>query len=184
MNKKERVDAALRGDAVDRVPASMWGHDFEREWNPNTLAEAMVENFTRYDWDYMKVNPRACYHVEGWGVKVRPSGEKYKAPVFEGTPIRGASDWKRIRPLEPDQGALGEQLRALQIINHSVGYDAYFAQTIFCPLGVAHYLAGNNKEAVLHTIREDRNAMHAALRVITETFTSYAIACLERGAQD
>ncbi len=182
MNKKERVDAALRGDAVDRVPASMWGHDFEREWNPNTLAEAMVENFTRYDWDYMKVNPRACYHVEGWGVKVRPSGEKYKAPVFEATPIRSASDWKRIRPLEPDQGALGEQLRALQIINHSVGYDAYFTQTIFCPLGVAHYLAGNNKEAVLHTIREDRNAMHSALRVITETFTNYAIACLEQGA--
>ncbi|HLQ10597.1 MAG TPA: uroporphyrinogen decarboxylase family protein, partial [Ktedonobacteraceae bacterium] len=166
MNKKERVDAALRGDAVDRVPASMWGHDFEREWNPNTLAEAMVENFTRYDWDYMKVNPRACYHVEGWGVKVRPSGEKYKAPVFESTPIRSASDWKRIRPLEADQGALGEQLRALQMINHSVGYDAYFIQTIFCPLGVAQYLAGNNKEAVLHTIREDRNAMHAALRVI------------------
>ena len=53
MNKKERVDAALRGDPVDRVPASMWGHDFEREWNPHTLTEAMVENFARYDWDYM-----------------------------------------------------------------------------------------------------------------------------------
>ena len=182
MNKKERVDAALRGDAVDRVPASMWGHDFEREWNPNTLAEAMVENFTRYDWDYMKVNPRASYHVEGWGVKVRPSGEKYKAPVFEGTPIKSSSDWRRIRPLEADEGALGEQLRALQMINHSIGYDAYFVQTIFCPLGVAKYLAGNNNEPVLHTIREDRAAMHAALRVITETFTNYAIACLEEGA--
>lgn len=31
MNKKERVDAALRGEAVDRVPASMWGHDYARE---------------------------------------------------------------------------------------------------------------------------------------------------------
>ena len=48
MNKKERVDAALRGDQVDRIPASMWGHDFEREWSAQTLAEAMVENFTRY----------------------------------------------------------------------------------------------------------------------------------------
>ena len=134
MNKKERVDAALRGEQVDRVPASMWGHDFEREWNPQTLAEAMVENFTRYDWDYMKVNPRASYHVEDWGVKVRPSGEKYKPPVIESSLIRSASDWKRLRPLEPDQGALGEQLKALQLINHSVGYDAYFVQTIFCPL--------------------------------------------------
>lgn len=182
MNKKERVDAALRGDPVDRVPASMWGHDFEREWNPHTLTEAMVENFARYDWDYMKVNPRASYHVEGWGVKVRPSGERYKAPIIEDTPIKTASDWKRLRPLEPDEGVLGEQLQALQFINHSIGYDAYFVQTIFCPLGVAKYLVGNKSEPVQQTIREDRAAMHAALRVITETFTTYAIACLQQGA--
>jgi uroporphyrinogen decarboxylase len=182
MNKKERVDAALRGDQVDRIPASMWGHDFEREWGAQSLAEAMVENFTLYDWDFMKVNPRACYHVEGWGVKVRPSGDKYTAPIFEDTPIKSSSDWKRIRPLEPDRGALGEQLRALQLINHAIGFDAYFVQTIFCPLGVAKYLAGNNAEPVLQTLREDRAAMHAALRVITETFTAYAIACMEQGA--
>lgn len=182
MDKKERVDAALRGDPVDRVPASMWGHDFLREWDPQTLAEAMLENYTRYDWDFMKVNPRASYHVEGWGVKVRPSGEQYKAPVIEDTPIKSASDWKRIRTLDPDQGALGEQLKALQIINHSMGYEAYFVQTIFCPLGVAKYLAGNKLEPVLHTIREDRNAMHSALRVITETFTTYVLACLAEGA--
>ena len=182
MNKKERVDAALRGEQVDRVPASMWGHDFEREWNPQTLAEAMVENFTRYDWDYMKVNPRASYHVEDWGVKVHPSGEKYKAPIIESTPIRSTSDWKRLRPLEPDQGALGEQLKALRLINHSIGYDAYFVQTIFCPLGVAKYLTGNKNEPVLQSMHEDRSAMHTALRVITETFINYAIACLEEGA--
>jgi len=182
MNKKERVDAALHGDAVDRVPASMWGHDYEREWNVQTFAEAMIENFTRYDWDFMKVNPRTSYSVEGWGVKVRPSGEKNKGPIYESSPIKTPSDWRKLRPLEPDRKALGEQLKALQLINHAVGYDAYFVETIYCPLGVARYLAGNNREAVLQTLREDRSAMHAALRVITETFTSFAIACMELGA--
>lgn len=182
MNKKERVDAALRGEAVDRIPASMWGHDFVREWSPQTLTEAMVENFTRYDWDYMKVNPRASYHVEDWKVKVRPSGEKYKGPIIESTPIRSSSDWKRLRPLESDRGVLGEHLKALQLINHSIGYDAYFVQTIFCPLGIAMFLAGNKAEPVLQTMREDRNALHSALRVITETFTTYALACMEEGA--
>jgi uroporphyrinogen decarboxylase len=182
MNKKERVDAALRGDPVDRVPASMWGHDFEREWNPQTFAEAMIENYTRYDWDFMKVNPRACYHVEGWKVKVRPSGEKYQPPVFEDTPIKSASDWKRLRPLDPERGALGEQLHALRLINHAMGFEAYFVQTIFCPLGVAKYLVCNSSEPVLHTLREDRAAMHAALRVITETLINFAIACLDEGA--
>ena len=46
----------------------------------------------------------------------------------------------------------------------------------------AKYLAGNKSEPVLQTLREDRAAMHAALRVITETFTAYAIACMEQGA--
>lgn len=182
MNKKERVEAALRGDPVDRVPASIWGHDFEREWSAQGLTEATVENFMRYDWDYVKVNPRASAHVEGWGAKYRPSGDKYKRPVFESSPIKSASDWKRLRPLEPDTGALGEQLHALQLINHSIGFDAHFVQTVFCPLGVAKYLVGNTEEPVLHTIREDRAAMHAALRVITETLISYAIASLEQGA--
>lgn len=182
MNKKERVDAALRGDAVDRVPASMWGHDFEREWSAHGLAEAMMDNYTRYDWDYLKVNPRGCYLVEGWGAKYRPSGEKYKAPIFEQGPIRSASDWKRIRPLEADQGTLAEQMLALQLINHSMGFEAYFVQTIFCPLGVANYLVGNTTDPVRQTIREDRKAMHAALRAITETITTFAIASLEQGA--
>lgn len=181
MNKKERVDAALRGDPVDRVPVSLWGHDFEREWGAQSLMEAMVESFTRYDWDFLKVNPRACYHVEGWGTRYRPSGEQYQDPVFESTPVKSASDWKRLRPLEPDRASFGEQLRALQLLNHSVGFEAYVVQTIFCPLGVARYLVGGN-EPVLQTIREDRTAMHRALRVITETLTSYAIACLEYGA--
>jgi uroporphyrinogen-III decarboxylase len=35
---------------------------------------------------------------------------------------------------------------------------------------------------VLQTIREDRKAMHTALRIITETFTAFAIACMEQGA--
>src|SRR6266567_4612665 len=181
MHKKERVDAALRGDQVDRIPASMWGHDFEREWGAQSLMEAMVENFTRHDGDFLKVTPRACYHVEGWGARYRPSGQKYQEPVFESTPVKSASDWKRLRPLEPDRGSFGEQLRALQLLNHSVGFEAYVVQTIFCPLGVARYLVGG-EEPVLNTIREDRTAMHRALRVITETLTSYAIACLEYGA--
>ena len=182
MNKKERVDAALRGDPVDRVPASVWRHDYELEWNMQALAEATIEDCTRYDWDFVKVTPRSTYQVEGWKVKVRPSSEKHQEPIIEDTPIKNMADWKRLRPLEPERNALGEQLRFLQLINHGIGFDAYFMQNIFCPLGVAKYLVGNKSELVQQTMREDRKALHQALRVITETFTTFAIACLEEGA--
>jgi uroporphyrinogen decarboxylase len=55
-------------------------------------------------------------------------------------------------------------------------------QTIFSPLAIAACLAGNQNEPVLHTMREDRSSLHSALRVITETFTTFANACLEYGA--
>lgn len=182
MNKKERVDAALRGEKVDRVPVSVWGHDYEREWGVQSLSESIAENYNRYDWDYVNVTPRVSYLVEGWKARYSSSGKKYQAPTCDYTPIRGATDWKRIRPLEPDHGVLGEHLRVLQLVNHEVGYDAYFTQTLFCPLGVARYLAGNNNEPILLTMKEDRRALHTALRIITETLINHAIACLEHGA--
>ena len=182
MNKKERVDAALHDERVDHVPASVWGHDFLREWDVQALAEATAENFNRYDWDYVNVVARSSLLVEGWKARYISSGNKTQAPACEYTPIRSASDWKRIRPQEPDTGALSEHLRVLQLVNHEVGYDAYFLQTIPCPLAVATYLAGDNSKPVLLTISEDRSAIHAALRIITETIASYAIACLEQGA--
>lgn len=184
MNKKERVDAALRGEKVDRVPASVWGHDYEREWGVQSLAEAIAENFNRYDWDYVNVVPRASYLAENWKARYVPSStdKQRKPPICEYTPIKSAVDWKRLRPLEPDHGTLREQLRVLQLVNHEVGYDAYFVQTILCPLGVACYLAGNTHEPLFLTMREDRRSLHTALRIITETLTNFAIACLEQGA--
>jgi uroporphyrinogen decarboxylase len=182
MNKKERVDAALRGEKVDRVPVSVWGHDYEREWGVQPLSESIAENFNRYDWDYVNVVPRASYLAECWKARYVPSGKASKPPICEYTPIKGAADWKRLRPLEPDYKTLGEHLRVLQLVNHEVGYDAYFIQTISCPLGVARSLAGDQNEPLFLTMREERRSLHTALRIITETLINYAIACLEQGA--
>jgi uroporphyrinogen decarboxylase len=182
MNKKERVEAALRGEKVDRVPVSVWGHDYEREWSVQTLAESTAENYSRYDWDYAVICPRNSYLVEGWKAKYSRSTEKDKPPVCDYSPIRSSNDWKRIRPLEADYGALGEHLRVIQLVNHEVGYDAHFAMTLLSPLGVARRLAGNTADPLLLTMREDRRSLHTALRIINETLINFAIACLEYGA--
>jgi uroporphyrinogen decarboxylase len=182
MNKKERVEAALRGEKVDRVPVSVWGHDYEREWSVQSLAESTAENYNRYDWDYAVICPRNSYLVEGWKAKYTRASEKNKPPVCVYSPIRSSADWKRLRPLEPDYGVLGEHLRVIQLVNHEVGYDAHFAQTLLSPLGVARRLAGNSAEPMLLTMKEDRRSLHTALRIITETLIHYAIACLEYGA--
>ncbi len=182
MNKRERVEAALRGDAVDRAPISFWGHDYIREWSADGTAEAMLANYRAYDWDYMKVNPRASYHVEDWGATLQRTSDPNHGHTFTSWPVHDADDWRNLRPLEPDRGALGEQLAALRLIRDGLGGEAYFIQTIFSPLSVAKYLVGNRPAPVKHSIADEPTAFKAALDTIARTFTTYSTACLEAGA--
>jgi uroporphyrinogen decarboxylase len=176
------VDAALRGQPVDRVPISFWGHDYLREWSAEGLASAMLDNYRRYDLDYMKVNPRASYHVEDWGAELKPSGDPNAGPIWIRPAVATASDWRKLRPLEPDRGVLGEQLEALRLIRDGLAGEAYFIQTIFSPLSIAKYLVGNNPAPVKGAMSDDPDGLRAALDVITETFITYSLASLEAGA--
>jgi uroporphyrinogen decarboxylase len=182
MNKRERVDAAVRGAPVDRVPISFWGHDYLKEWTAEGLAEAMLGNYRTYDWDYMKVNPRASYHVEDWGAELKPSGDSNAGPNWIRPAVTTASDWRNLRPLEPDRGVLGEQLEALRFIRDGIAGEDYFIQTIFSPLSIAKYLVGNDPAPVKAAMSDDADGLRAALDVITETFIAYSLAALEAGA--
>jgi uroporphyrinogen decarboxylase len=182
VNKRERVDAALHGQPVDTVPISFWGHDYLREWSAEGLAAAMLDNYRRYDWDYMKVNPRASYHVEDWGAELKPSGDPNAGPIWIRPAVATAADWRRLRPLDPDRGVLGEQLAALRLIGAGLADEAYFVQTIFSPLSVAKYLVGNDPAPVKVALVDDPDGLRAALDVIAQTFITYSLACLEAGA--
>src|SRR5450759_3790777 len=67
MTKRERVLAAVQGDAVDRVPISFWVHNFARENSASSLARESARFLQAYDWDFLKVQSRASYFGEGWG---------------------------------------------------------------------------------------------------------------------
>ena len=67
MTHWERVRGALQGQALDRPPLSMWRHFYRQETSAQGLADAMLGFQRRFDWDFMKVNPRASYHAEDWG---------------------------------------------------------------------------------------------------------------------
>lgn len=182
MNKRERVDAALRGADVDQVPISFWGHNYLKEWSAEGLAEAMLDNYRTYDWDYLKVNPRASYHVEDWGAELAHSTDPSVGHTFTRVPVTEPADWRRLRPLPPDRGVLGEQVAALRLIRNALAGRAYFIETIFSPLSVAKYLVGNRVEPVRESIANDAAALRAGLATITETFRAFAQACLETGA--
>lgn len=182
MTKTERVQAALRGEPVDRVPVSAWGHNYLKEWSAEGLAEAMVDFQRKYDWDFMKVNPRASYFVEDWGARWEPSGKPNVGPTFVDTPIKSSRDWRILEPLNPEKGVLGEHLRALELIRDALRGEVPFIQTVFSPLSIAKYLVGKREDVIRAHMREDPDQLSYALSVIALTFADYSRRCIDRGA--
>lgn len=179
MTRWERIRATLGGQDVDRVPVSMWRHFFAQETTAESLAAAMVGFQRRFDWDFMKVNPRASYHVEDWGVGVRYAGDY--APVVVETPVKTPADWLKLKVLDINKGVLGEQLAALKIIARELKGEVPIIMTVFTPIAIASRLVAS-EDVFLDHLKEHTAEVNFALEVITETFTRFARACLERGA--
>jgi uroporphyrinogen decarboxylase len=179
MTHQERIKATLAGKDVDRTPVSMWRHFFRCETSAESLAEAMLSFQQRYDWDFMKVNPRASYHAEGWGLKMRYDGDQ--SPVAVNAPITTPGDWSIVEVLKPNEGVLGEQLKAIELIAGGLQGRVPFLMTVFTPVSIAAKLAPSKQTFMSH-LREHPDKVAGALNAITETFISFSRACLERGA--
>src|SRR5581483_3063562 len=180
LNKRERVQAALRGEELDHVPASAWGHDYLREWSAEGLADATVEAYRRYDWDFIKVNPRASYYAEAWGARFKPSGEADKSPELTKSGLTSANSLSRIHPVDPSEGPFGEQLQALKLIARRLRKEVPFVQTVFTPLAVLSRMS--NTATVRRFMREEPALLERAVDAITQTLGAYATACLKAGA--
>src|SRR3989442_1339682 len=111
MTKNERVAAALKGDHVDTVPVSAWWHDFEREWSAADLAAATLEAYRKYDWDFIKVNPRASYFGEAFGAKYAPR-EGRQPDLIE----PGVSSPEHLRRIERQDGRSGVWAEVLEVV--------------------------------------------------------------------
>ena len=179
MTHRERVLAAIAGRDVDRPPASMWRHYFGEEQSADALAKAMLAHQRRFDWDFMKVNPRASYHAEPWGVKVRYSGNR--APETGSWPVKTVKDWARIEPVRMTHPVFKEQLRALELIARGLKGQVPFLATVFTPVSIASRLTASEDTFMTH-LREHTGAVNAAIEAVTETFVAFSKTALDRGA--
>lgn len=182
MNKIERVKAALRGEAVDRVPVSFWGHAFDREDSAPALARSTLDFNRAYDWDFIKVQARASYHGEIWGGEYSKSPDGVTSPHCIKSVLNSPADWEKIDVKAPDDGVLGEQLAALRQISASVGDQVPIIQTVFAPLTVAFYLCGQDEQKLKQIMFQDKDAARRGLSNIARTFKAHMPQCIEAGA--
>jgi uroporphyrinogen decarboxylase len=182
MTKRDRVKAALRGEAVDRVPLSFWLHNFATENAIDSFVAESLRLAREFDWDYLKPQSRAQCFAEAWGFRYQPSGERATPYTRTHAPCADAADLGRLQPASPSAGALGEQLEALRQIRAGVGGDPPIIWTVFAPMMVVPYLLPGGVQQALAIGREQPKALEAALDAIAHTLAGYARLALDAGA--
>jgi uroporphyrinogen decarboxylase len=179
MTKSERLKAAIRGDAVDRPPVALWRHFPGDDQRPGDLARATVAFQRRYDFDFVKVTPASSFCLRAWGSQDRWSGSVEGTRDYTVRPVQSAEDWRKLHPLNPHEGSLGDQLECLRLIADDLVGEVPFIQTIFNPLSQAKNLVGPD-QLVAH-LRRYPDDVHAALEVITETTRRFIVAARDTG---
>jgi uroporphyrinogen decarboxylase len=180
MTKKERVRATLASQPADRAPASLWGHDFLREWSAEDLVAATMDAYRANDWDFIKFNPRATYFAEAWGNTYdRPTDQRQ--PALISAVVRDAAALASIKPVDPAGGPFSDHRRALRLLVGDVSGSVDVLHTIFSPLAVTAQLCG--ADPMFRDFASSKpDAAHAAIAAVTETLTAYARASIAAGA--
>jgi uroporphyrinogen decarboxylase len=179
MTKRQRVQAALARRPVDRPPVAFWRHVPEVDHTSAGLAEAMLAFQRKWDLDLIKIMSSGVYCVEDWGCKVAYRGSPNGAKTCTQHAIREVSDWLKLKPLDPGQGALGRELEALRLILAGRSDDVPVLHTVFAPLTIARKLSGDR---LTGDLKDHPGAVMAGLETITETVIRYVAAVAQVGA--
>ena len=179
MCKRERLEVTIRGEETDRVPVALWRHFPGDDQAPLDLAASTVAFQRQYDFDFIKVTPASSFCVRDWGVEDEWLGNQEGTREYRRQPVERPGDWQALPSLDPEQGALGAQLRCLEAIGAAVGEEVPYIQTIFNPLSQAKNLVG--RQNLVAQLREEPEALKAGLETITATTEAFVRAARQRG---
>jgi uroporphyrinogen decarboxylase len=179
MTHWERLTAAIAGQAVDRVPVSLWRHFPVIDIDPVQLAEATIRWQKTYDFDMLKYTPDGTYGVEDWGAVSAyldaPGG--FRQVVKPG--LTAAEAWPRLKKLSPKEGRLGREIQAISAVAEAFRGEVPMLTTLFSPMTTAVKLAGDR---VFADLRRHPDLFEAGLAIIAETIIDFARASLQAGA--
>ncbi len=180
MTKRERVRASIAGEAVDRAPASLWGHDFLREWSNEELVGATCEQYEAYDWDFIKINPRWSMFPEAWGAVYSPPSDQSN-PTMVSAALAELDELHDVVSVHAERGVFGEHIESTRLVVERTGGGVDVVQTVFSPMATVGLMFGHPR-AFKQAAVEAPAAVHAAIARVTETIINYSRANMNAGA--
>src|ERR1700694_263058 len=110
MNKRERLEKTIAGEATDRTPVALWRHFPGDDQRANDFATAVVDWQRRYDWDFVKVTPASSFSLIDYGAQDRWVGSLEGTREYTRRVVSRSLDWTDLRVLDPGRSALGRQV--------------------------------------------------------------------------
>lgn len=171
-----------------------WQHLIGHEYGAEDFATAYVNFVQKWDWDWVKINPRAIYYSEAWGsVYDRNEYDGYVIPRKVTDAVQSGEDLNTIVKLDVTaDNTFHESFLAAKKIREAL-QDRGVIQSIFSPLSVVLQLAdlqlypGDDyarPSATREEIFGDKERVKRALKNIADTLADYAarlVAPVEQG---
>ena len=180
MTHRERIESAIAGNRPDQVPAALWRHFPEQDQKAERLAEAHIAFYRAYDPDFLKVTPASGYYGDDWGLRAGYKPNREGVRSIGDRPIKKPADWGKLRRLDTSGGVYGRETHAIRLVADAVGRDVYVLETVFSPLSIARTLAG--EQATVRYLRENPEALHEGLEIITDVQVAFVRNVLAAGA--
>lgn len=171
---RDLIEGLINGDDIPRLPVAFWRHFPVDDQFPDRLAAATTFFQHTYDFDLIKVSPSSSFCIRDWGISdVWNGNTEGTRDYLSGLTLPEA---KTITVLDPSQGSLGNQLKALKVILLRHQQETPVIQTIFSPLSQLKNILG--KHNLIHAVRHAPKALDAILEVITNTTLAFMDECL------
>jgi len=161
LNKIERVDAALGGETVDRVPLNFFYHFPEHQRAGHAMAQAHLDFYRGADLDYLKVMNDNYYDPPNFQVLTKPS------------------EWAKLQPAPLSSRCFQDQLTGLRDIVKAVGKEVPIITTVFNPFengdGMSDWKATEHLKLEPEKVSE-------GLSTVADSLSAFVRACIDVGA--
>lgn len=192
-SKRDRLEALMNGESADRPPVAVWHHFLKEETDADAFVKATADFQEMYDWDLIKLNPRAVCFTETWGNRYDYSEYIGYGPKCVEHILTTSADLEKITRKKIRGGPLGEQIQIVKKLRSLVGDEIPIIQTIYSPLAVVLNLTGKRmvgryrpapreESPVVQFIREEPKLLQSALSAMADTIADYVKELLDAGA--
>ena len=183
--KKERVEAVLNGELADRPPITCYHHfpEFEHS-GAEVMAKTMLDFQKKFDWDYVKMNPRAVYYYEAWGNTYDYEHYNDVVPTRTSNVVHSYEDLEKIEEMTGEEPIWQEQYETARLVVEGVKGEVPVFAGAFTPIGILLNLCGyrsigryrespREESDLIKLCIEHPDAVHRALKNIANTMAKY-----------